>query len=150
MPDSRRSPFARHLEHLGYRCEAEPNGWIFAGHPVRPDFYIRPGEWCVRFFTVFRLGLLSDAKRRAWLEFLNRMHEDTLVARFALVEESTTAFCVHSRAVAPGEYRRAQFGVWVDAWNRDVDLLRQGPSLEEEPDVEDDEHQAEGEETTVN
>ncbi len=136
MSEEHPPQYAEHLEFLGYQCERYRDGWLYAAHPVRWNFFLRPIASGVRFHCTIRLGPLSDAKRLAWLEFLNRRNQQSLVSRFT-IEPDAEVFVIRARTLAPREYRRAEFGVWIDMWHDDLAaLFRDNPSLDEEEEHE--------------
>ncbi len=134
-PDDRERKLVTHLEFLGYESRIQDDGWIYASHPVRFNFFLRPVDVGVRFHSSIRLGILSDEKRLDWLEFLNKINEASYLARFTLERDDPGGvFVIRIRTVAPGDYHRREFGVWMDMWHKDVELLRGGPEQETEVD----------------
>lgn len=136
--DARLKDIAKHLEFLGYTCEVQKDGWTFASHPVRWNFFWRPNDVGVLFHCSITLGMLSDGKRTEWLEFANRINASTLCARFTIEHEPANGiFVFRARTVGPRRYDRREFGAWMDIWHKDLDHLREAPSPESE--VEDEE-----------
>jgi putative sensory transduction regulator len=139
MPDqdTRKRDMAKHLEFLGYSCEWQPDGWLYASHPVRWNVFLRSMPLGTLFHCTIHLGIVSDQKRLAFLEFLNRLNATTLAVRFTLErDESNGIFVLRARALAPGGYQRRAFGAWIDLWHRELERLRDGPSLEPETETE--------------
>ena len=54
-----------HLEFLGYRCQAQDDGWTLAVHPTRPDFFVRVLPLGVRLVAIFTVDDLDQALRAA-------------------------------------------------------------------------------------
>jgi hypothetical protein len=133
VTDDKLRPYSEHLEFFGYACETEPDGWLYAKHPVRWNFWLRRFEHGVRLQCTITLGLLSDARRRASLEFVNRVNEKSFHAKFTLEHEAPgDTYVVRARSVGPAQYVRREFGTWLDMWHKDLELLHEGPWLAEE------------------
>ena len=148
--ETSRKRIARHLEFLGYTCEEPKDGWTFASHPQRWDFFFRPMTLGVLFHCSIQLGMLSEEKRLEFLEFFNRINASSLFCRFTLeTTDPKEVFVVRIRTMAPGGYRRREFGAFVDMWHKELERLREGPSLETSSDEEEQE-QVTGEHTVVN
>jgi hypothetical protein len=129
--------YAEHLEFLGYTCNWQPDGWLYASHAVRWNFFLRPTELGVRFHCTIHLGFLTERRRISSLEFLNRVNQQAFLVRFTLDYEPTTeTFLARARMVAPAEYRRQEFGAWMDRWQGDLELLRDAPWADEEEEAE--------------
>jgi hypothetical protein len=135
--EASRKRIATHLEFLGYSCEEAKDGWTFASHPHRWDFFFRPMAVGVMFHCTIQLGLLSEEKHLEFLEFFNRINASSFFCRFTLERTNPEdVFVVRIRTLAPGGYHRRQFGASVDMWHKDLERLREGPALAEEDDVE--------------
>jgi hypothetical protein len=135
--DTRSKDIAKHLEFLGYTCELHSDGWLYASHPVRWNFFLRPNELGVLFHSSINLGTLSDEKRSEWLEFVNRANSATLCVRFTIEHEPANGiFVLRGRTVGPRRYDRREFGAWMDTWHKDMERLREAPSPETEVEEE--------------
>ena len=152
MSRKRRHDYAMHLEFLGYACKWQRDGWLYAIHPVRWNFFLLPVEGGVRFHCSISIGLLSDQKRTAALEFLNQANQRTVLARFTLEYEA--AFGCHfirARTFLQGEeYERSEFGMWMDLWHTDLESLRGGPWAETDDEEGDEESEQTRAPSTVN
>ena len=134
---TRTKAIARHLEFLGYTCEVQKDGWTFVSHPHRWDFFFRPGPVGVLFHCAIRVGIVSDEKRLEFLEFFNRINASSSFCRFTLERaEPNGIYVMRIRTLAPGSYRRREFGAFMDMWHKDLERLREGPSLEEDTEEE--------------
>ena len=135
--DPRKRDVQKHLEFLGYTCEWQPDGWLYASHPVRWNIFVRPMPLGTLFHCSIRVGMLSDGKRLALLEFFNRLNATTMAVRFSLEREEPNGIHVlRARTLAPGDYQRRSFGAWIDLWHKELERLREGPSLDPEEEVE--------------
>jgi hypothetical protein len=149
MADGNERHHAGHLEFLGYECELQPDGWLHAAHPTRWNFFLKAVEIGVLFHCTIRIGLLTDARRSASIEFINRTNQHSLLARFTLeYDVALQSFLVRARMVAPLEYRRKEFGVWMDIWHKDLERLGDAPWTE--VDEEEEEKPETRAESTVN
>ncbi len=138
MSEEHPPQYAEHLEFLGYQCERQDDAWMYAAHPIRLNFFLRPFGLGLRLYCPIRLGRLSATSRAEWLDFINHLNERTSISTFTLeFEETDRVFAVRIRAVAPGEYNRSDFGAWMDTWHEDLDLFRDGPEVREDECAED-------------
>lgn len=146
--EASRKRIATHLEFLGYACEVQKDGWLYASHPVRWNFFVRPMPVGTLFHCTIHLGMVSEEKRAAFIEFFNRINSSTFFTRFTLErDEANGIFVMRARTLAPGAYRRREFGTFVDMWHKDLERLHEGPSLE--PEEENEEKEDESKEQLV-
>jgi hypothetical protein len=135
--DPARAAIAAHLEFLGYQLTPGSDGWLFAEHPWRPNFYLKefPIGW--RLVALFTLGLLTPESSDLWLRSLNRWNEASLVSRFALTAGHGDGVALRVSALFPPDYERVRFGQLMEFWHRELELLKEGPELDapEEDDV---------------
>jgi hypothetical protein len=124
-----RAAIATHLEFLGYRVSPSTDGWLFAEHPLRPDFHVKefPIGW--RLVALFTIGLLTPESGDVWLRCLNRWNEASLVTRFTLTTQYADGVTLRASALFPPDYERVRFGLLLDFWQRELELIKDGPEL---------------------
>ncbi len=66
------------------------------------------------------------------------MNEKSLLAKFSLNKDSDGDFCIRARASYTGDYRKQAFGLFMDVWNSDLELLSELPAVPEEEEEEED------------
>jgi hypothetical protein len=130
-------PVAAHLEYYGYTMRPMSDGWIYCEHQRRLNICFRkvPSGW--RLFAALVLGRSLGDLREMVLEALNTMNEKSDVARFSLNRDSDGDFLVRVRAAFHADYRRQDFGLFVDMWQSDLERLSdlpRIPQVEEEDD----------------
>ncbi len=118
----------KHLEFLGYSSILQDDGWMFASHPTRPDVCFRTVPFGVRMVALFDLGRPSDTLRAEWVDFANRCNNVGIFVRFALGTRDDGGYLFRATAVFHGEYARASFGAFIDAWQSDLALMAHAPS----------------------
>ena len=99
---------------------------------MRWSIYFKNFGNMVRFVTTLALGKLSDRRRIDVLEFINRLNEESAIARFALVRTPEGTQVLNLRANLPPYTDKAGFGTCVDLWHQDCDKVRSMPSLDDE------------------
>ncbi len=120
-----------HLAFHGYACEAQPDGWTFAMHPTRPDFFVRVFPLGVRLVALFQVGRRHDARWAQWLWFANRCNEASVLVKFALTEGEDGALLFRASAFGSPTYSRETFGAFLDTWHHDLALMEQAPPPED-------------------
>ena len=136
---------AKHLEFLGYTATPQDDGWTFAAHPTRPDLCFRAVPFGIRVVALFDLGKLTDGLRAEWVEFANRCNNAGIFVRFSLSTRTDGGHSFRTTAVFHGEYAKAAFGGFIDAWHDDVALMKHAPNGQEaESDGDDDEDEEVG------
>lgn len=134
---------SKHLEFLGYTSSLQDDGWMFAAHPTRPDLCFRTVPFGVRMVALFDLGRLSDNLRAEWVDFANRCNSAGIFVRFSLGTRTDGGQSFRATAVFHGEYAKAAFGAFIDAWHEDVALVKHAPNREEAANEDGDEEDEE-------
>jgi hypothetical protein len=132
---------AEHLEFLGYRCEAQDDGWTFAAHPARPDVFVRVFPFGLRIVALFDLGPLDEAACGQWVWFANRCNDAGLLVKFALAAREGGGRLLRASAVCQGGYDRVAFGAFMDMWHHDLGLMSHAPGGETSGEAEEDEEE---------
>jgi hypothetical protein len=127
--DDTRAAITAHLECLGYQVTLNSDGWLFAEHPARPDFFVKafPIGW--RLVALFTIGLLTPESGDVWLRSLNRWNDASLVSRFSLTTQYGDGVTLRVSALFPSDYERVRFGQLMDFWQRELELVKDGPEL---------------------
>jgi hypothetical protein len=120
---------AEHLAYLGYEVRVNPDGWSFARHPYRYDFYLRAFAHGIAFHCMVGIGASLGNSRAAWLDFLNTANERAHLARFSLVESDAGMYRVNVCALMTGAYSRSVFVMVLDMWHLDLDMVRRKPEF---------------------
>jgi hypothetical protein len=131
MADDTVKRFVRHLEFLGYAPSGPGDGgWWHAAHPRRCNLYFLGTPMGLRLHGVFYLGKGITMKHRAWLAFVNRFNEESVVARATLsIDDEADAF-LRTRTLLPPTYERRLYGALLDAWHSDLEFMAQAPTQE--------------------
>jgi hypothetical protein len=137
-------PIANHLEFLGYDTRTTPDGWTYCEHPKRFNVFYRTFPYGWRIHASFYLGRFLGDSRPSFLEAINAMNEKSVLAKFSLNKDSDGDFSIRARAVFQGEYRKQAFGLFMDVWHSDLELLSELPQVpeQEEKDKESEEQDA--------
>ncbi len=148
MTDQPTDPIASHLEFLGYESRTTPDGWCFAEHPKRLNFFFKrfPHGW--RFHAVIYLGPSLGELRTSFLDAVNAINERSVVVKFTLNRDPDGDYCVNARTVFQSEYVKKPFGLFMDIWHSDLELLSELPTV---PKADEEGEESTGEEArTVN
>ena len=129
MADDTLTQMVNHLEFLGYTAETQDDGWTFLSHPTRADFYVKAFPFGVRGVAIFPIpDLVGDAE---WLAFVNRCNDASIVASFAITSKPGRPDALRTVVLFPLAYDKVSFGALVEAWQQDLELLRDAPEREE-------------------
>ena len=128
LPD----PVGAHLEYYGYETRPMPDGWMFAAHPVRPDFCYRKFPFGWRLSASFIVGKSLRGLDDDFYAGINRVNEKADIVKFMLARDSDGDFMLRTRAVFHGEYRRRDFGLFMETWHADLQLIGELPRVPEE------------------
>jgi hypothetical protein len=121
-----------HLECLGYQLERCADGWMYARHPRRHNFYVRVFSGGFRLCCMVNPRRSFDTQRTAWLEFVNRSNDRTCLGRYVLGHDPRHGDIFTIRASAPGAYDRRAFGLLIDMWHEDLAHIKEAPPAEEQ------------------
>lgn len=104
-----------HLEFLGYQVSKD--GEIMrARHQSQPNFLVRRLAGGILFVSIFGCNDNAKKDRLGYLEMLNSLNDKASVARFYADKDSD----LFIEAWYPDYYDRAEFGVFMQAWDRDI------------------------------
>jgi hypothetical protein len=132
VDDNTLAEVVAHLEFLRYSVSHQPDGWSFAEQPDRRyGFSVRVFPRGIRLHCQVGIRPSIWNSRQAWLEFLNEANNRGLVTRFSLTEVNGRTF-VRMRALITGGYHRTTFGMVIDMWHDDLDIIMRKPEFVEE------------------
>jgi hypothetical protein len=123
--DAPTDPVVAHLEYLGYQCDLVPQG-IRARHGEKVPFVVSYGRGGVSLQTGFpgKSESADEAKRFA---LLNAVNARVQVAHVFWTNEGD----LFLSAWMPGLYEKSRFAAFLEAWERDIQVLRElGPELQ--------------------
>jgi hypothetical protein len=129
-------PVGAHLEYYGYTTRMTPDGWSVAGHPTRPDFCYRRFPFGWRVGASFILGKSLGSLDDAYLVALNGINERADLVKFVLSKDSDGDVLLRARAFFHCDYRKRDFGVFMEAWHSDLELIRELPRVPEDVEQE--------------
>jgi hypothetical protein len=128
MADDTLKDIVNHLEFLGYSSERQDDGWTSVSHPTRPDFFMKPFAHGVRAVAFFRYD--EQVCGPEWLSFANNCNEASRLASFSVFSQDGKGTGVRSVVVFPLAYDKVMFGAWMEAWQQDLEILRNAPERE--------------------
>jgi hypothetical protein len=115
-----------HLRRLGYEIKMQEDV-IVAKHPWLLTIMLE--ELCagVLLASLWRVGSAAREDRTGYLEFVNSLNEEAIVARvYADRANSGLLF----QAWFPGTYEESRFSLFLEAWNHDtIQLLVERESV---------------------
>jgi len=149
MPDKPKDPIAHHLEFLGYQCHSKPDDWVHCEHPKRFNLSYRKFPFGWRLHSAAYLGRTLGDVRHSLLDGLNALNEKSIVVKFSLNRDADGDFFVRARAYFNGVYSRTGFGVFMDVWHSDLEMLSELPTVREEAESPDEEEDAPAENARV-
>lgn len=120
--------FRTHLEFLGYTTEVHDDEWVSATSPVRPDFFAKQLPFGVRMLAKFHLGRLDKPLHARWLAYVNEQNDDALLVKLVVHVENGEA-TLRATALLPVAYERANVGVMLDLWHREVRGSDEAPPI---------------------
>lgn len=117
--DQSKDPVIAHLEFLGYECDVLNEG-IRARHSSRLSLLVTHSWGGIKIQTGFRgvTGKLDDIAR---FQTLNAVNASVRVAHFYW----TTEGHLFAEAWIPGLYDKGRFAALLEAWEYDMQLLRE-------------------------
>lgn len=130
-------PVGAHLEYYGYQTRPMPDGWTFAMHPARPDFCYKEFPFGWRVSASFVLGKSLGGLDDDFYAGINRVNEKADLVKFMLAKDSDGDFMLRTRAVFHCEYRKRDFGVFMEAWHSDLQLIGELPRIPDDAKEED-------------
>jgi hypothetical protein len=122
-------PIASHLEFFGYSCHPSDGNWVDATHPRRWDFSYIKGSYGWRLYAAVIVGKSLGEWHAAFLEAINGINEKSVVTKFTALKDSDGDYVVRLRAVYTSGYDKRDFGMFMDQWHSDEELLSELPQL---------------------
>jgi hypothetical protein len=111
-------PIISHLEFLGYACDLLEGG-IRARHPSKAQLFVTQVRGGIRMQTGFR-GTGDKLNEAARFVVLNATNARMRVARVYWTSEGHLVM----DAWIPGEYEKPRFASFMEAWDGDIQVLR--------------------------
>ena len=135
-PNSLKDPLIEHLEFLGYECDLVEEG-IRAKHNSKIYLYITYAFGGIRMQTGFP-GKSPHADVGSRYLVTNALMKRFSVMQLFWSDEGS----LFAMGWMPGRYEKTRFALFLEAWDHDAALLRQGydqlkPFLKEQPQVSD-------------
>jgi hypothetical protein len=122
-------PIGVHLEYFGYATRLMPDGWSYSEHPKRFNLFYRKFPFGWRFHATVLVGRSLGEIEGAILAAINTINDKSVLVKFSLGRDSDGDFMLRARAVFNGDYRRQEFGLFLDIWNSDLELLSEVPTV---------------------
>jgi hypothetical protein len=107
----------------GYRCQPELDVWTLAEHPTRPPIHIAVVPFGALVVSYFGESPNTPERCLEGAVIANRCNRESIVAKFALVENDRgeAAICVTGHAPLPAGSRA--FTLFLTTWHRDIGLI---------------------------
>jgi len=113
-----KEPLIEHLEFLGYECDVVEGG-IRAKHLSKIHLYITNAFGGIRFQTGFP-GKNPSSDETSRYVVTNSLMKQFSVLQLYWSEEGS----LFAMAWIPGRYEKGRFALFMEAWDRDIALLR--------------------------
>jgi hypothetical protein len=131
-------PIGAHLEYFGYSTRTMPDGWSYSEHAKRLNLFYRRFPFGWRFHAIVLVGRSLGEIEGAMLAAINAVNDKSVLVKLSVGRDSDGDFVLRARSVFSGEYRKQDFGLFLDIWNSDLELLSEVPAVptdlaEEEP-----------------
>jgi hypothetical protein len=111
---------AEHLRYLGYAVEPmTDNGVVIARHAAKMNLVIRARFGGILITTLNTGHETARTDRAAYLSYINSLNRKARVVRFYADDSGD----LYMEAWHPDWYDRAQFGVFLETWERDTTTL---------------------------
>lgn len=116
-----------HLSFLGYEVSCDDEDQIFrALHPVRTNFLFWKYRGGILLTSFYKATAAARTDYGEFLSNINTLNQEASVCRFLADKERD----LRLEAWYPGNYEKTTFGVFMESWHDDTELLRRhGPEL---------------------
>ena len=119
-PPENASDIIRHLEFMGYDTSMDSDG-IEAKHTKYLNFFLKTYQGGILFRTFFTASDYGREHRSEWFELINKLNADSTASRYYIDEDGDLIL----EAYYPGVYEKQRFGVFVDAFNVELEHLKE-------------------------
>lgn len=112
---------SNHLEFLGYDVSCDEEDKVYrAVHPFRNNFLFWKYRGGVLLTSIYRATEAAQEELEGYLSAINTLNQEASVCRFLADKENDLRF----EAWYPARYDKTSFGIFMDSWQEDTDLLR--------------------------
>ncbi len=121
MSENLLAQVSTHLSFLGYEVSCDDEDQIYrAIHPVRTNFLFWKYRGGILLTSFYKSTRTAQTEYAGYLNQINTLNQEAAVCRFLADKEND----LRLEAWFPGNYDKTTFGIFMESWHGDSDLLR--------------------------